>query len=167
MATGGKDDWEGCNQKEKETSGNRDIPSPIRSILSLNSWIPSSYGLGAIGPRGDMLHLSSSSSGFNKRLKNLEVIRGAAAIFTCELHDDTEETGQWFFNDVALTHSNKTQTTVNERERQLTVADVQFGDTGKYEYRVGQDKTSAHLSLNEAICVDSILNPPQPALRRA
>lgn len=70
------------------------------------------------------------------------------------LNGDTAARGQWFRNNVPLTHSDKTRIAVNGRERQLTITDVQFEDTGNYEYRVNQDLTSANLTLNEGKQID-------------
>ncbi|XP_071106830.1 obscurin-like [Haliotis cracherodii] len=116
-------------------------------------------------PKSTVLWPLFSTSGFFSRLKNLEVIRRASAIFRCVLNGDTAAIGQWFRNNVPLTHSDKTRIAVDGRERELTITDVQFEDTGNYEYRVNQDLTSANLTLNEATCVNSMLNPPQPAMR--
>ncbi|XP_048240934.1 uncharacterized protein LOC124119526 isoform X4 [Haliotis rufescens] len=95
-------------------------------------------------------------------LRNSTVMFGDSATFRLRLRDDTEEAGEWTRDDVTLTHSDKTQISINGRGRQLTVTDVHPPDTGEYAYRVGEEMTSAHLSINEAYCFGSVQRPLPP-----
>ncbi|XP_048241063.1 obscurin-like [Haliotis rufescens] len=95
-------------------------------------------------------------------LQNQEVMFGDSATFRLRLRDDTGEAGEWTRDDVTLTHSEKTQISINGRDRQLTLTDVHPPDTGEYAYRVGEDRTSAHLSINKANCFCSVQHPPPP-----
>ncbi|XP_048240974.1 myosin-binding protein C, fast-type-like isoform X2 [Haliotis rufescens] len=142
--------------------------------LSINE----AYGFGSVQhpspPPGAAFHRAISddflgfihvkTDGIELGLRNSIVMLGDSATFRLRLHDDTEEAGEWTRDDVTLTHSNKTQTSINGRCRQLTVIDVHPPDTGEYAYRVGEEMTSAHLSMNEAICYRSVLHPPPPPI---
>ncbi|XP_048240999.1 uncharacterized protein LOC124119527 [Haliotis rufescens] len=104
------------------------------------------------------------TDGIELSLKNRTVMLGDSATFRLRLRDDTEEAGEWTRDDVTLTHSDKTQISINGKGRQLTVTDVHPPDTGEYAYRVGEEMTSAHLSINEAYCFGSVLHPPPPPI---
>ncbi|XP_048240928.1 uncharacterized protein LOC124119526 isoform X1 [Haliotis rufescens] len=141
-----------------EDSRQRPRPRPQRLFpfpYLLTKWELISHGLFS----GDDIR---QRSGIELSLRNSTVMFGDSATFRLRLRDDTEEAGEWTRDDVTLTHSDKTQISINGRGRQLTVTDVHPPDTGEYAYRVGEEMTSAHLSINEAYCFGSVQRPLPP-----
>ncbi|XP_048240933.1 uncharacterized protein LOC124119526 isoform X3 [Haliotis rufescens] len=141
-----------------EAGRQRPRPRPQRLFpfpYLLTKWELISHGLFS----GDDIR---QRSGIELSLRNSTVMFGDSATFRLRLRDDTEEAGEWTRDDVTLTHSDKTQISINGRGRQLTVTDVHPPDTGEYAYRVGEEMTSAHLSINEAYCFGSVQRPLPP-----
>ncbi|XP_046544417.1 immunoglobulin superfamily member 22-like [Haliotis rubra] len=84
-------------------------------------------------------------------LEDAMVMLGQSTTFSVTLHTEPSEEGQWTWDDVTLSHSDKYLISVDGRRRQLVVTDTQLWDGGKYSYTFRDEKTTANLYLEAVL----------------